>query len=151
MTELATYIANFKRQHPTYQDQDIAAYAFGGGEEMADELAALVVAGHKQGTTSLYQAYEVENEPLPKVGDVCVILDGKGRPTSVVINTAIEVLPFNDVTAHHALLESEGDRTLAYWRRVHIDFFTHAYTPESGIKFTPASLVVFEKFQLLYK
>ena len=110
---------------------------------MADVLVTLVVAGHKQGTMSLYQAYEVENDPLPKVGDVCEILDGKNQPTSVVVNTAIEILPFNDVTAHHALLESEGDKTLAYWRRVHIDFFTHAYTPESEIKFTPESLVVF--------
>ncbi len=44
---------------------------------MADELSELVVKKIKTGTSSGYDLYKQENEPLPKVGQLDVVLNGK--------------------------------------------------------------------------
>lgn len=112
----------FKTKHPTVTD-DYQAWAFGYGKEVADDLSDLVVKGIKTATASNYALYEVENEPLPKVGDYSVILDGDEKAVAIIETTSVEICPFDEVTAAHAFLEGEGDRSLAYWRDVHETFF----------------------------
>ncbi|GEM02260.1 Uncharacterized protein YhfF [Halolactibacillus halophilus] len=112
----------FKTKHPTVTD-DYQAWAFGYGKEVADDLSDLVVKGIKTATSSNYTLYEVENEPLPKVGDYSVILDGDGKAVAIIETTHVEICPFDEVTAAHAFLEGEGDRSLRYWRDVHEPFF----------------------------
>ncbi|GEM03130.1 RNA-binding protein [Halolactibacillus miurensis] len=112
----------FKVKHPIVKD-DYQAWAFGYGKEVADELSDLVIKGIKTATASNFALYEVENEPLPKVGDYSVILDGDGKAVAIIETTRVEICPFDEVTAAHAFLEGEGDRSLAYWRDVHETFF----------------------------
>ena len=52
-------------------------------------------------------------------------------------------------TAQHAYKEGEGDKSLAYWRQVHEDFFTE-WMREAGLTFTPESKVVLEEFRKVY-
>lgn len=149
MTLLAQYIETFKQKYPQYKNKNIEAYAFGDGTEMANELAKLVSKQEKCGTTSLYQLYELENQPLPQSNELFVILDGQGNPTSVIKNTAVDIMKFREVTDHHAMLEGEGDKSLAYWRKAHLDFFNDAIKDLGNVTFTEDSLVVFETFELL--
>ena len=97
------------------------AWAFGGAP---DKLAKLVLDGVKTATCSAAVLYEYENEELPKVGDYSVILDSRGNAVCVIQTTRVYVSPFDGVSARHAYLEGEGDRSLAYWRQVHKEFFT---------------------------
>ena len=46
------------------------AWCFGTGGEMADELAALVLAGAKRATAGALWSYEHEGDPLPQTGRV---------------------------------------------------------------------------------
>ena len=46
-------------------------------------------------------------------------------------------------------LEGEGDKSLAYWRQVHEDFFKDCFG-EAGLTFTPDSKVVLEEFRKVY-
>lgn len=78
------------------------AWAFGNTEEMADELTELVLAGKKTATSSNYTLYELEQEPLPKVGQHHVLLNGKGEAVAVIMTTAVTVIPYNQVTEEHA-------------------------------------------------
>ena len=45
--------------------------------------------------------------------------------------------------------EGEGDKSLAYWRQVHEDFFKD-WLGEAGLDFTPDSKVVLEEFRKVY-
>ena len=36
-------------------------------------------------------------------------------------------VPFDEVSKEHAYKEGEGDRSLAYWRDVHEDFFAEEF------------------------
>ena len=56
---------------------------------------------------------------------------------------------FKDVSARHAYLEGEGDRSLAYWRKVHQAFFT-AELAEVKLDFTPELEVVCEEFEVVF-
>lgn len=55
LTSIGETVENTQK---TYQ-----AWSFGSSP---DELAALVLKGDKRATTSLYEWYDLENEPVPK-------------------------------------------------------------------------------------
>lgn len=124
------------------------SWAFGGTPQMADELLALVLAGTKTAGASQGWDYDATGDPLPKVGDLSVVLDGAGHPRALVRTTDVRVVPFEEVDAEHARLEGEGDLTLDYWRRAHERFWT-TY-PEHDRGFSPTMPVVLERFEVLF-
>ncbi|WP_223701732.1 ASCH domain-containing protein [Sutcliffiella deserti] len=126
------------------------AWAFGDSKDMANELANLVLEGTKTATASNYTLYELENEALPLVGLHNIILDGDGKAVAIAETTSVEVVPFDEVTAEHAYLEGEGDRTLGYWRDVHETFFKKELK-NINQEFNYKIPVVCERFKLIYK
>jgi len=128
------------------KDATYEAWAFG---DDPDELARLVDAGIKTGTSSAYALYALAGEEVPKHGDYSVILNGSGEAVCIVRNRAVTLLPYREVTARHACMEGEGDRSLAYWRSVHERFFRKELAA-IGQKFSEDMLVVFEEFEKLY-
>lgn len=134
--------------HDVPNDYDV--WAFGDSRDMANELATLVLEGKKTATSSNYTLYELEKEPLPHVGLHNIILDGDGEAVAIIETTAVEVLPFDEVTEEHAYLEGEGDRSLKYWRDVHEDFFKREFLETEQV-FNYQIPVVCERFKLVYK
>ncbi|WP_175953970.1 ASCH domain-containing protein [Schaalia sp. Marseille-Q2122] len=110
-------------EHPELPEEPAEAWAFGATPEMADELLVLVLAGIKTGTASSLWDYQAEGEALPHVGQLNIILDGVGVPCAIVETTAVDIVPFNEVSAEHAFAEGEGDRSLEYWRMEHERFW----------------------------
>lgn len=129
--------------------QAYQAWYFCDNEESANALGALVVAGIKTGTASLVWEYEAEDEQLPQAGDLSIITDWAGRPLCIIETTAIEVKPFYAVDADHAHAEGEGDRSLAYWRAAHWDYFSRTC---GAIGRAPAETmpVVCERFRVVF-
>ena len=125
---------------------EIDAWAFGVD---ADFLADLVLKGEKTATASAYDLYALEDEPLPQEGKFDVILDSQNQAVCIVEITKVSVQPFNQVSAQHAFKEGEGDKSLAYWRQVHEDFFAE-WLREAGLTFTSESKVVLEEFRKVY-
>ncbi len=97
--------------------------SFGATPEQADELLDLILTGVKTGTACPLRDYELEGDPLPQVGDLCIVLDGAGLPRALIRTTDVRVVRFDQVTQEHADAEGEGDRTLGHWRAVHEWFF----------------------------
>ncbi len=123
------------------------AWSFG---EEADLLAKLVVDGEKTATASPYPLYELENEPLPQVGAYNIILDSRDEAVCIIQTTKVYVTPFDAVTSEQAYKEGEGDKSLAYWQKVHEKFFTECLK-EVDLEFSPAMKVVCEEFEVVYK
>ena len=135
----------YKQINPSIGDE-IDAWAFG---VEADLLADLVLGGEKTATASAYDLYALEDEPLPQKRNFDVILDSQNQAVCIVEITKVSVRSFNQVSADHAFKEGEGDKSLAYWRQVHEDFFTE-WMREAGLNFTPESKVVLEEFRKVY-
>jgi len=123
-----------------------SAYQFGSE---ADELAQLVLTGTKTATTSAYDLYEAD-EPLPKVGAYDVILDAHDQPVCVTRTDQVMITPYLDITATHAYLEGEGDRTYAYWRHVHDVFFEQEYQSAHQLFDPQTAQMVLERFHVVY-
>jgi uncharacterized protein YhfF len=112
---------------------------------MADELGELIASGTKTATCSALWEYEAEGEPLPEPGAKCVVLDGRGEPLCVIETIGVEVRPYNEVDAHFAHDEGEGD----HWRDAHWRFFTRSLA-EIGKEPTPDVPLVCERFRVVY-
>lgn len=121
------------------------AWSFGDSPEMADRLLRLVLDGTKTATASLASDYDAEGEPLPEPGTLGIVTDGAGNPRALLATTDVRVVPFAEVTEEHALLEGEGDRSLATWRSEHARFFGIAAGD------APGPDVVLERFSVLFQ
>ena len=129
-------------------DEPHSAWAFGGAP---DELARLVMAGIKTATASAFDLYALDgDEPMPKEGDLSVILDGREDAKCVIKTTKITIVPYCDVTAEHAFREGERDRTLASWRAIHEEFFAGEFA-EYGLNFDETRKIVCEEFEVVYQ
>ncbi len=102
--------------------QDLPTFSFGDGPALADELAALVLAGLKTATCG----HADTDAPEFPVGARSVMLDGTGRPRAVIETIEVTRRLYRDVDAAFAHDEGEGDRTLAYWREAHRAYFSRA-------------------------
>ena len=124
------------------------AWGFGATPEEADELLALVLSGTKTATAGALWDYEAEGEELPTPGELGIVTDGRGVPHALVVTTRVDVVPFDEVSAEHAYLEGEGDRSLTTWREVHERFFTKHAVHTHG--FRSDMPVVLQRFAVLY-
>lgn len=120
------------------------AWGFGSDPAMATDLGLLVRDGPKRATAGLRSQY-LPDEPIPVPGELSVILDGDGVPLCVIRATDVEIRPFGEVDEEFAWTEGEGDRSLAYWRAAHVEFFA-----TQGVAVTDADEVVLERFDLLW-
>jgi len=131
-------------------DKTYESWYFCNNEKDANELAGLVKKGIKKATASLHCLYEIENEPIPKVGDYIIITNWKGMPQCIIQITSINIIPFKEVTEEFAAKEGEGDKTLSFWRKVHRKFFT-LELKEHNKKFSEDMLVICEEFEVGYQ
>ena len=106
----------------------LESFAFGDSPELADELVALVLDGKKRATCWAV----VEGMKGAEIGKSMVVRDGAGRPRAVVQTLELKQRRFDEVEEQFAFDEGEGDRSLAYWRAAHQDYFTRLklYQPE---------------------
>jgi len=97
---------------------------YGDSPELSASLLELIRAGQKRAGTSLLWMYEAENEALPEIGQVEIVVDHRNEPALVTRITQVQVVPYCEVTAEYAAIEGEGDGSLEYWRRAHWAFFS---------------------------
>lgn len=83
------------------------AWGFGANPVMADRLGALVVEGLKTATSSAVWEYEHDGSPLPRLGDLGTVLDGRGEPLCLIETTEVRLLGCEDVPADFAHAEGE--------------------------------------------
>ena len=118
--------------------RDLRSFAFGDGPDLADELLELVIGGVKTATCS------TEDEPNTSTpGERWIVLDGRGRPACVIESTEVTYRRFGEVDAAFAHDEGEGDRSLAWWRQAHRDYFGR-----QG-KFREDMMLMCERFRLV--
>ena len=122
---------------------------FCADKENANICASLILNGEKTATCSMKYWYESGIEPMPQVGDLQIVTDWDGSPTSIIQLTDVSECKYCDVTAEFAALEGEGDKSLEWWRRTHWDFFVSECS-EQGINPSNEMVLVLEKFKLVY-
>ncbi|WP_321276144.1 ASCH domain-containing protein [Thiomicrorhabdus indica] len=146
---LIKYLDTVNPQHKNFLPNVIVDF-FCADEINANICADLILKGEKTATCSLKYWYESGQEPMPEVGNLQIVTDWNGKPTSIIRTLKVTECAFNEVTEEFAVLEGEGDKTLDWWRKVHWDFFSKECF-ELGIQATPNMILVLEQFELVYK
>lgn len=123
------------------QYRDAVMFAFGDTPELADQLLAMVLQGHKTATCAALTSFSDEGEPMPVVGRRDVVLDGQGRPAAVIETIAVAVRRFDEID--DAFAEDEGEGPLSEWRKGH-----EAYFRRNG-GFSPDMELLCEHFRLV--
>ncbi|MDO5545028.1 MAG: ASCH domain-containing protein [Eubacteriales bacterium] len=126
------------------------AYYYGYPEQ-ADEILSSLLRGDKRATTGLKCLYEIENEPLPQVGQCSVILDSHGLPHCITRITKVEITKFREISEEYAFIEGEGDKSLAYWKDAHREVFSRECREDAGIEFSEDMECVCEYFEVVYQ
>ena len=144
--KIANYWEEFIKENLDYKNTDYTAWQFGADP---NTLAQLVIDGTKTLTCSSLREYQVENEPLPEVGDVSIILDESDEPKCIIENIKVYTIKYSDVDEEIAFKEGEGNRTLEYWRKAHLEFFEWVYK-EIGHEFNEDEEIVVEEFKMIY-
>jgi uncharacterized protein YhfF len=99
------------------QWRDLETFSFGDGQQLADELAALVLDGRKRAT-----CWPANDGLLTEVGKRMVMLDGAGQPRAVIETVELSLRNFAEVDEQFAFDEGEGNRTLEFWRQAHCTY-----------------------------
>jgi uncharacterized protein YhfF len=123
-------------------------FAFGDSSELANRLAMLVREGVKTATCSALWTYEEGQKPLPRRGDHSVVLDGNRNPVAIIETVDVFISPFNEVPESFAYDEGEGDRSLAYWRQAHRNYFSRQ--PFKNQSFDERMPLVCERFKVVH-
>ena len=118
--------------------RSLRSFAFGDSPALADELLDLVIKGVKTATCS------TEDEPnTSKPGELWIVLDGRGQARCVIESTEVTYRRYSEVDAAFAHDEGEGDRSLAYWRSAHRNYFGRLG------KFSEDMMLMCERFRLV--
>lgn len=123
---------------------------FGDSEDLANELAELVLRGIKRATAGSVWSCEVEGRRLPVPGDLSIVTNWSGSPLCIIETEAVELVPFSEVSSEFAATEGEGDGSLSFWRDAHRQYFTRECA-RAGRQFSENMPVACERFKVVYR
>ena len=129
--------------------QPYDVFHFADSEAVAHELAELVMAGTKRATAGLLWSAEAEGRAIPQPGDLSVVTLWDGTPRCIIETRIVDILPYDAVPASFAAIEGEGDKSLAYWRRVHWEYFGRV-CDRLGRPATLQMPVICEQFEVVF-
>ncbi len=104
-------------------DAPIRFDAYGDTEDLSKHLLELIRQGGKRAGTSLLWAIEADDETVPVVGEIEIVLDFFNEPAFVTRLVSVDIVPFVNVSTAYAATEGEGDGSLQQWRESHWEFF----------------------------
>ena len=81
------------------------AWSFGDTAQESDQALAALLDGSGTTTTTARAEYDAAGEPLPEVGSLGIVLDGRGHPRALVSTVAVDLVA-GDVVEHFSVLYS---------------------------------------------
>jgi uncharacterized protein YhfF len=84
--------------------------------EGADDGALLVERGLKTATCALRWEYEAEHRPLPQVGSLSLLENGRDEPVCILKTTQVVTRPYREVDGRFAYDYGGWNRSLKTWR-----------------------------------
>ncbi len=147
-----TFWQDFLSKQPSPEDTQsrlYEAFSIGGSPESADEGAALITSGRKTATSALLWEYEGSGMPIPKVGSLSVLLDGRNEPVCVVETSELEIKPLNEVEASFARDYGEWGDSLESWQQGSWKYY-EAQCHSLGKTPAPDMPLVCERFRVIY-
>lgn len=78
-----------------------------------------------------------------------MVTDSNDTPLCIIETVQVDIVPFFAVSEEFAATEGEGDGSLDYWRKAHLDYFTRE-CERSGRSFNHEMLLACERFRVVH-
>ncbi len=140
--------ARFTRENVGVPARPNAVFHFCDNQEDADLCADLVRRGVKRATASSLAELAIAGDPVPRVGDLNVVIDWAGEAQAVVRTTSVNIRRLGDVDAAFARDEGEGDGSLAWWREAHNTYYGRVLAG-SGLVVDDDLMICCERFEVV--
>ncbi|WP_020531528.1 ASCH domain-containing protein [Flexithrix dorotheae] len=140
----------FLKDFPNLQNKHLPEYwYFCDNQKDADECAYLVVKGIKRATSTSLWWFQKNKAQLPVPGDLAIITDWNKNAKAIIETISVQQIPYHKITAEHAAIEGEGDKSLAYWKKVHWAYYSREMAPFSE---SPSDdmIIIFEQFKCIF-
>jgi uncharacterized protein YhfF len=122
---------------------------FCDNEKDANECLDLVMKNVKKATSPSLLGLQLRNERLPKIGEFLVITDWSGKAKCIIKTTAVKLKPYFSIDENYALKEGEGDKSLAYWKKTHWDYYTRELS-EFNREPRESMIVICQEFEKVF-
>ena len=130
-----------KQAFPGEEARYCTPMTIGHTSAIADQGAALILAGIKTATSSVFWDYP--DGQIPFAGALSVLLDGAGRHRAIVETQRVEIMPFGAADEAFARAYGEGERTLT-WFRSTIGAWYRERATEQGESFSDETPIICE-------
>jgi len=142
-----SYLSSINENSLTTKLKYVFIDHFCSEKEPADRLYNLALNGIKRATTGSVEIYKYYNETILKPGDLSILTNFDKSECCIIKTIRSTIKKFFEVTEEDAFIEGEGDKSLSYWRKAHIRFFSDEYR-KLGLSFSESIEVVFEEFEI---
>ena len=123
---------------------------FSDNEKDANTCAELVKSGIKIAAANSLIGIQNRNEKLPKIGNFTVVTNWEGKAQCIVETTKVTLKPYFSIDEMYTKKEGEEDTSLAYWKKVHWEYFTRELEAFNRIP-NESMIVVCEEFKMVFK
>lgn len=125
MTLISSFWKAFKKSNSSYENiSQPQSFYFCDNKIDADACAELVLKKIKQATSPSVWWFQKNSLEFPKIGDLAIVTNWNEEPKAIIRTKKVEIVKYENVTALYAFIEGEGDISLAYWKKVHWDYYT---------------------------
>jgi len=148
--DIELFWKNFISDNTKHVNEKIPeSFYFCDNEKDANDCAKLVVKNIKQATAPSLWSFKINNEKLPKKRHLNIITNWNKVPQAIILTTKIELIKFSEITAKFAQREGEGEKSLAYWKKVHKAYYKREM---QGYKenFSEDMIIVCQYFNTIY-
>jgi len=125
-----------------FADRGYNFLGFGKDQNLSDRLINLIIKGRKRATSSLYN----KEKKLPNVDSYGIVLNHQNDPCCLVQYTGFDIKPFSKIGLEFAEEDGETTGDLQVWADERRNYFK-----KKGARFNESSLVLCEKFRLVFK
>ncbi len=115
---------------------------FGKDQSISDKLINMIIKGRKRAKSSLYK----KNKKLPAVDSYGIVLNHQNDPCCLVQYTGFDIKPFSKIGLEFAEQDGEATGDINDWADEHRGYFK-----KEGVRFNESSLVLCEKFRVVFK
>lgn len=147
--DIELFWKNFITNNTRHVKKIPESFYFCDNEKDANDCAKLVVKNIKQATAPSLWSFKINNKKLPKKGHLNIITNWNKVPQAIILTTKIELIKFSEITAKFAQREGEGEKSLAYWKKVHKAYYKREM---QGYKenFSEDMIIVCQYFNTIY-
>lgn len=146
---LADFWAAAKRALPGLSGDEYQVRWIGLDAESTRQIFDLIRAGDKTGTFTLPWIVERTGLPVPKRGDLIVLIDFDGTPTMLLRLTDVRNVVFGRVTAADTAIDGSPVRDPAVWKPLHTAYWGALLAP-FGLAVSDDMPFWAEPFELLF-